>query len=244
LTCQTFCLTLSQQRLSNAVGTRIDKENSHGAANAAQKVLADKPSSSHDLTTKVSHQKEDISFSLHKSGGMSGMGVQASHQYGVAPSPNMAEHAKQSASLQQLQSITSAAEPDANRTSPRLPLKPDAAALQHVHITHESDASLADSVQKAHRAAPPDAQANAILAEATMSDLACLGREKQGLPCPECLPASLLQYDQAWAASVGPFEMSTIFISQATSYHIEPASITQLFSCKMSAVSSLKRSAA
>ena len=168
--------------------------------------LANRGSSSHDPFTEVLHQKDDISASLHKSGGVLGLGAQGSHQYGVAPSPNMAEHVKQSASLQQLQSIASAAEPDAKIKSPRLPLKHDATALQHGHILHKSDASLSDRAQKDHRAAPPNAQANAILAEATMSDLACLGREKQGLPCPEGLPASLLLYDQAWAASVSPFK--------------------------------------
>lgn len=169
------------------------------------------------------------------------MGAQASHQYGVAPSSKMSEHAKQSAFLQQLQSITSPAEADANRRSPRLPIQ--SAALQRAHILHESDASLADRVQKHHTAAPPDAHAGAILAKANTSDLACLGREKPDLPCPEGLPASLLQYDHAWAASVGPFEMSIKDFSHATLHHFEQALITQLLSRTLSAVSPLKQSA-
>ena len=210
MTCHIFCLTLSQQYLSDAVGTRIDKENIHGAANAAQLSPANRASSSHDPATEVSHQKDVVKVSLHKSGGVLGLGVQASHQYGVAPSPSIAEHVKQSASLQQLQSVTSTAEADANRRSPRLPIEPAAAALQGVHILHESDASLADRVQKHHTAAPPDAQADAILAKATIFDLACLGTEKPDLPCPEGFPASLLQYDQAWAALVGHFEIKDV----------------------------------
>ena len=168
--------------------------------------LANRPGISHDPATEVLHHKDKISVSLHQSGGVLGLGAQGSHQYGIALSPNIAEHVKQSASLQQLQSIASAAEPDAKIRSPRLPLEHDATALQHVHILHMSDASLADSAHKDHSAAFPDARANAVLAEATTSDLACLGREKQGLPCPEGLPASLLQYDRAWAASVRPCE--------------------------------------
>jgi len=206
--------------------------------------LANWPSSSHDPATEVPHQEDNISVSLHKSGGVLGLGAQASHQYGVAPSPNMAEHAKQSASLQQLQSVTSAAEAHANGRSPRLPIKPAAAALQHAHILHESDATLADSVQMPHTAAPPHAQADAILAKANTSDLASLGGEKPDLPCPEGLPASLLQYDHAWAASVGPFETSIKDVSHATLHHFEQALITQLLSRTLSAVSPLKQSAA
>lgn len=216
MTCHVFCLTLSQQCSSDAVGTNIDKENSHGAANAAHLSLANWPGSSHNPATKVSHQQDDISIFLQKSGGVSGLDAQASHQYGVAPSLKMADQVKQSASLQQLRSIASAAEPDSKRRSPRLPLGPDAAVPQHVHILHTSDAGPANSVQNNYRAAPPHAQANAVLAEATTSDLACLGEGQQGLPCPEGFPVSLLQYDQAWAASVGFVEMSTADVSQAT----------------------------
>ncbi|KAL0033003.1 hypothetical protein WJX77_010243 [Trebouxia sp. C0004] len=118
--CQSIVKAVQGLQQILTVGTSIDKENSHGAANAAQMFLANRPSSSHHRAREVSHRKDDISVFLHKSGGVSGMGAQASHQYGVAAS-NMAEHVKQ---------------------------------------------------------------------------------EKPDLPCPEGLPASLLQYDQAWAASV------------------------------------------
>ncbi len=150
----------------------------------------------------------------------------------------------QSMPSSRLQSVTSAAEAHANGRSPTLPIKPAAAALQHAHILHESDATLADSVQMPHTAAPPHAQADAILAKANTSDLASLGGEKPDLPCPEGLPASLLQYDHAWAASVGPFETSIKDVSHATLHHFEQALITQLLSRTLSAVSPLKQSAA
>ncbi|KAL0039404.1 hypothetical protein WJX79_006929 [Trebouxia sp. C0005] len=164
--CQSIVKAVEGLQQILTVGTNIDKENSHGAANAAHLSLANWPGSSHNPATKVSHQQDDISIFLQKSGGVSGLDAQASHQYGVAPSLKMADQVKQSASLQQLRSIASAAEPDSKRRSPRLPLGPDAAVPQHVHILHTSDAG------------------------------------QQGLPCPEGFPVSLLQYDQAWAASV------------------------------------------
>ena len=122
-------------------------------------------------------------------------------QLSKAPVGSVAQHVKQSAALHLPQNAMSASKQSATAESYKLHLLP--AALQHNQVVPVTDAEPAESAQVEQRGAATGVEATDASIPASNAALAHWTQDGKALPCPEHFPVSLLQYDQAWAASVG-----------------------------------------
>lgn len=170
-----------------------DKENSHGAANAAAEPLAPRPSNSHNPDNHLSCHKEG--HSSQTASGMHGVEVQVS---GTAPVSEVVQHVKQSAKLHLLHNAPADSQQNAVAESHRQRPKPF--APQDNQNLHMAGAEPAKCAQRGQRGAATGSEATGA---ATATSSACLSWDGNNLPHPEHFPASLLQYNLAWAASVG-----------------------------------------
>lgn len=126
---------------------------------------------------------------------MHGVEVQVSE---AAPASEVAQHVKQSGKLHLLLNADADSQQNAVAESHRQRPKPW--APQDNQSLHMTDAEPAKSAQRGEREAATGSEATGA---ATSAGSASLSWDGKDLPQPEHFPTSLLQYDQAWAASVG-----------------------------------------